>query len=209
MGAQVCKADGSGYDPCECAGTSATTSTSGPTTDPTATTGTSGTTAVDPTTTTGTTGGMACSDPGPEPNEDEQGAVDLGEQPCMDMAQTFNGVLDGDVDVDWFVFHGNWQQCGQVQTDPLVSNTLTASDTVRMCVFVECDQGNNQFMCPMGTMMQMSPDGLPGCCGMGTMEFVLNCQGTGNESANVFVRLDQAPADACVDYSVEYSYNPS
>lgn len=76
-----------------------------------------------------------------------------------------------------------------------------------MCVFADCDESNAEFTCPNGTMSAMSPGGHPGCCGSASMMFVVNCAMNGNESARVYIRLDQAPADACVDYDVDYSYH--
>ena len=77
-----------------------------------------------------------------------------------------------------------------------------------MCAFADCNMGETQFDCGDATGAE-SPEGLPGCCAEGSLSYVVNCGGTGNESARIYVRLDQAPADACVDYSVEYSYQES
>ena len=233
QGAQVCAVDGKSFGACECEGSSgsdsnATSSPTDPSTDPTnvtvdpsngtttdatsttdATTTTDGstTTTTDGSTTDGTTGGVVCDDPGPEPNEVEDDADDLGDQACQAMDGNLVGVLDGDADADWSVFHGlDGMGCGF--NDPLVALTLTASDAVRLCVFADCDNGMPDFNCPMGTMTTDSPDNRPGCCGDGDIVFGFNCAGSPNESADFFVRVDQAPAGACVDYSVEYSFGP-
>lgn len=232
QGAQVCAADGKSFGACECEGSSgsdsnATSSPTDPSTDPTnvtvdpsngtttdatttdATTTTGGsTTTTDGSTTADTTGGGACEDPGFEPNEDVDDAEDLGDQACAAMEGSVNGVLDGDADIDWSVFHSvDSMACGF--NNPVVGLSLTATDAVRMCVFADCDDGNPQFMCPMGTMFTMGPNNTPGCCGDGDMTFGFNCQGTPNESANFFIRLDEAPADACVDYTVVYTFGPA
>ena len=224
QGAQVCAADGDSFGPCECEGSSGSVSnaTTDPTTgnvtsDPTnATTTTDGTTTTtDGTTTTTTTtdgtstststGGNVCEDPGPEPNEDEDTADDLGDQGCGDMDGTITGVLNGDGDIDFSTFHGvDSMACGF--NNPFIGLTLTASDAVRLCVFTDCDNGTPMFMCPQGSMFAMSPSGLPGCCGNGDMQFQFNCSQSQNESADVFVRVDQAPVDACVDYTIGYSW---
>lgn len=226
MAAQVCNPDGKSYGACGCDGGSASdtngmtsgTVTTGVTSDATTGSMTTGPMTTDPMTsgvmttgpmTTGpdTTGGMGgCVDPGPEPNEMANAAVDLGEQTCQDDAKTLMGVLDGDMDVDWFTYHGAWiDQCGQ--TDPTVMSTLTASDSVRMCVFADCDNSNAVFMCGQA-MMVMGPNNTPGCCAMGSISYVVNCAMNPDESAQIYIRLDQAPADSCVDYSIEYSYKP-
>jgi hypothetical protein len=224
-GAQVCAADGKGFEPCVCEGsgsgsdsaTMATTITTDPvttgpdltTTGPDLTTTGPETTGPDSTTTgpDSTTGMGSCEDPGPEPNDEEGDAIDLGDQTCTGEDGNLSGVLNGDTDVDWFRYRGvDGMGCGF--NNPFASHTLTASDNVRMCVFAECDQGDPQFMCPQGSQNDDSPDGRPGCCGMGDLVFNFNCMGSQNETADFYIRLDQAPADSCVDYSVVYSFGP-
>jgi len=231
MGAQVCAADGKSFNACECQGGSASASASDATSSPTEATSDPTNVSGDPTTTTGsestsdgdsttagdsttdgdstTTGVNVCDDPGPEPNEDEASAVDLGDQSCAAPDGDIVGVLDGDADVDWWNFHGlDGQNCGFA--NPFIDLTLSAGDALRLCVFVNCDSGSNNedFNCPMGTMDADSPEGLPGCCGAGNITFALNCSGTQNESAEIFIRVDQAAAGACVDYSVGYDWGP-
>jgi hypothetical protein len=224
MGAQVCAADGNSYGECTCEDGSGgtvsssqgmTTSSTDPTTaGETTTTGEPETTTDATTEPVGSTGGgstgepVECVDSGEEPNEEEMDAIDLGDIGCMDDPESFMGVLSGDADVDWYQYHGVWGfNCGDVDPSPL--HTLTASDNVRMCVFAECDMSMATFECQNGAEAAMSPEGLPGCCDSGDVTFLLNCAMNANESAQMFVRLDQGPADGCVDYSVEYSYQPA
>lgn len=220
-GAQVCAVDGKSFGECTCEGggsesesvsstptTEPPMTTSGPdmTTEPDLTTGAVDMTTGDGTTTSDTTtGDVACEDPGFEPNEEENDAEDLGDNSCPAEPGNLMGVLDGDTDVDWFRFRGvDGMGCGF--GDPEVSHTLTASDAVRLCVFVECDQGQDDFQCPMGTQANDSPDNRPGCCSDGDIVIDLNCSGTMTETADFFIRVDQAPADACVEYSVTFDY---
>lgn len=213
IGAQVCNPDGKSLGPCACEGGSDSeggTTTTGSTTDPvtsTTTTGvdTTGTTSTGSSTGPDTTTGVLCDDPGPEPNDVETEAVDLGDLQCDADAKTLTGVLDGGADVDWFAYHGVYNDCGLFAGDPEPTQLLTAGGTVRMCVFVACDDGTPEFDCQDGATMSVSPDGRPGCCNPGDVSFSLNCAG-GTETARIFIRLDQGPADACTDYSVEYSY---
>jgi hypothetical protein len=222
MGAQECNADGNSYGSCECEGggsnsnsdgtleptstttdgvTTTTTTTEGTTTEETSTTSTS----------TGeetTTGGLTCDDPGPEPNGSEVNAIDLGDQGCGAMAQTVEGVLDGEDDIDWFSYHGVWS--GLCLVGPNTRHTLTASDGVRLCVFVDCDQGEANIDCPNGTTETDSPGGgHPGCCGedVTNLNFNFGCGILTPNDARLFIRVDQAPADACVEYSVAYDYD--
>ncbi|MBK8264509.1 MAG: hypothetical protein IPK80_24600 [Nannocystis sp.] len=218
MGAQVCNPDGNSFGICECAGGSSG-STSGETTGTTGepstgepSTGepsTSDASTSDASTSDATTGQPLCEDPGPEPNEEETAAIDLGMQGCMAMAGALSGVLDGAQDVDWFTYRGSWQQCVQANSDPLAAHVLMADGDLRLCAFARCLQGSTQLECPQGSMQATSPEGWTGCCGAGDLSFELNCGGTSNESADLRLRLDQAPEDACVSYSVQYSYNPS
>lgn len=229
-GAQVCNPDGKGFGPCTCEGggsmsasdastgatttgvgtTAPETTTDGGTTDGSTTDGgttsTTGTTA-DTGSSTGTsttTGGVLCDDPGPEPNEAEDADIDLGNQNCGAQPQTLEGVLDGDGDVDWFSYHGSWQQI--CVFGPNTRHALTASDDVRLCVFADCDMGDPNFDCKDGATMAQSPNGLPGCCNGGDVNYDLDCGFLG-DSARLYIRVDQAPPDACVDYSVEYDFD--
>lgn len=208
MGSQDCNPDGKSYGMCECEGGGSDSNGEG-TLEPTASTTeaattTEGTTTEGDTDATTTTGGPTCDDPGPEPNNSEANAIDLGEQGCGAMAQTVEGVLDGDGDADWFSYYGVWNALCVI--GPNTAHTLTASDDVRLCVFADCDQGTANINCPNGTSEVASPGGHPGCCGDGDVDFNLDCTLL-NDNARVFIRLDQAPADACVEYSVAYNYD--
>ena len=224
MGAQMCAADGDSFEACECEGSSgsvsnATIDPTNPTdsaTDPTNVTLDPGTTTgpidtTGPVDTTGpidtTTGGGVCLGLDAEPNENEAQANEFGDQACAAPDGIIAGALIDDADIDWSVFHSvDSMACGF--ENPFVSLTLTASDSVRLCVFADCDEGMAAFECANGAMDATSPNDLPGCCDNGDITFQFNCSGSPNESAQFFVRVDQAPADACVDYTVGYSFGP-
>lgn len=192
-----------------------TTTTTGPDTTTSTgpdTTDTSSTTSTDTSTSTGpdTTTGPMCVDTGTEPNENEAQSVDLGDQHCKDDAESFTGVLDGSGDVDWFRFFGDFSgwSCNDNDPDPTASITVTADDTLEVCMFADCEGDNETlFTCPNGTTQSLSLENRKGCCGPGSMSFVVNCQDGGDESAMMYVRLQKAPADACVAYKVDYSYH--
>lgn len=192
-----------------------TTTTTDPDTTTTSTTGpdttTSSTTSTDTSTTTGpdTTTGPMCMDTGMEPNENEGEAVDLGDQYCKAQPKSFQGVLDGDGDVDWFRFFGDFSgnQCNDNDNDPIAKVVVTADGPLEVCMYADCDiDGEVNITCPNGTTMTNSPDGRKGCCGAGTMEYVVNCNDGPDESAEMYVRLQKAPVDACLAYKVDYSY---
>ncbi|HEY8376373.1 MAG TPA: hypothetical protein VIK91_07790 [Nannocystis sp.] len=193
--------------------TSTSTSTSGETTgdsttDDSTTTGSSSTTEDASSSASSTTGDEEmCLDPDPEPGNNMQNmAVAAPNAGCNDQqSKKLSGVLNGAADIDWFRFHGD---CNNLITNPSIELSLTADGSLRMCAFVDCDQGDPEFDCPQGTMGANSPMGNhPGCCGMGSFTISnMNCSGTSNESATVFLRFDQAQEDACVSYSLNYKY---
>ncbi|MFY0538172.1 hypothetical protein [Nannocystis pusilla] len=192
-----------------------TTTTTDPDTTTTSTTGpdttTSSTTSTDTSTTTGpdTTTGPVCMDTGVEPNENEGQAHDLGDQYCKDQAKSFEGVLDGDGDIDWFRFFGDFSgmPCNDNDNDPIAKIVVTADGPLEVCMYADCDVGDDvDFSCPNGTMSATSPDGREGCCGAGTMEYTVDCVAGGDESAEMYVRLHKAEVDACLAYKVDYSY---
>jgi len=185
-GAQVCADDGQSFGPCECEGGDDGSGDDGGTTD------------------TGGTGG-SCEDPGPEPNEDEANAVAKPEAGCDGDTGSIVGVLNEDQDADWFSYHGVWT-CGTADALPAV--TLQAADgTLRLCVFAECDQGEADVECQNGDPAT-SPAGFPGCCTEpdGDVLGQLNCTTTEDESALVYVRVDQGGAGVCTGYTLGYSF---
>jgi hypothetical protein len=228
QGVQTCNLEGDAFGPCDCpdptgvsgdaessgessSPTNATVTNPGETTDepPDLTTSTTDDTTTDATTTgpddTTTTGDPpGCEDPDDAP-DDEMDALAVGEINCQAEPQEFPGLLAGASDVDWFFYHGVDMECG-FDDNPQLTHTVDASDNLRLCVFADCDMGTPQFMCQNGAQQNVSPEGLAGCCNDGEVTYTLNCMGTGNESANVYVRLDMADGDACVDYTVTYSY---
>jgi hypothetical protein len=186
------------------------TTTDGTTTDGTThgTTGeeTDGTTTPDET--AGDSEAMGCEDPGPEPNEDKASAVKQADQICNTTPGVLDGVLDGGGDVDWFRYH-TVDETGCGFGTPTSNLVVLADQGVRMCAFVDCDQGNADLKCATTATGMDLPDGLPGCCTTsGALNFDLNCMNSMSESANVYVRLDEASADACVAYNVTYTWGP-
>lgn len=226
-GTRECAADGS-YGACDCPAVTATevttevttgadstdTQTTGPTTSATTTTGetteegTTGTSSGDES--TSTTGMEMCKDDGPEPNESENLPTSQNEQDCSDGQDSFKGTLAGADDIDFHKYFGHFvDNCGGA--DPTVITHLKAQEPMRMCVYYKCTQGGKVvFDCDGEEMDAKSPTSMmPGCCITGKdykMQMVVECEGTGDETFDVFIALDQA-ADACVDYTVEFSYD--
>lgn len=211
QGVQACEPGGQGFGACECPDTSVGTvpgeATSDEPSDATTTaSGDDTSTSGDDTGETGTTSDEppACADPDDAPGL-EADALEVADQGCDDRPKELGGVLAGPADVDWYRYHASGAMgCfGQ----PEAVHNLDASEYLRVCVFVDCDQGAPDFDCDGDAQMNESPDGLPGCCNDGPISFTLNCMGSPQESAQMYVRLDMAGADACIDYAVEYSFD--
>lgn len=119
------------------------------------------------------------------------------------------GVLDGDQDIDWFKYHGDYDSptCGG--SNPTHVYSLTADSAARLCVFADCDMGdgNATVMCSVGqtVMDPMVPGGF-GCCGNDDFTFEFNCDGSDDESSQVYMRLDGAKAESCTHYTVTFDY---
>lgn len=168
--------------------------TAGPSTATTGTTS-SGTTA----SASSSSSGTPCVDDGPEPNNSEATATDLGELgDCVGEA-TVGGVLAGN-DVDWYTYFGTNGVCF---AEPFRS--IVADGTVRICKFVECP--DLELECPEGTTAETSPAGREGCCATTEFELSYDCSGFGgDEDADIFIRLDKPPAFDCVKYTLTYYY---
>lgn len=161
-------------------------------------------------------GGGSCSDPGPEPNDSEVLASPAcGSPPCVagdcdDEGSTgYGGTLApaggviGPGEVDYLKYDGK-DELGLCQVN---ATAKTADSGFRLCLFVSCDAGTKLNGCTQGTVDQ-SPTGIPGCCvtAPGTVEANHDCGGTvtDNDSAHVFLRVDQATA--CTPYAIDYHF---
>jgi hypothetical protein len=147
---------------------------------------------------TGATGGTGatCADTD-EPANDEKSAMNLGAiDDCDGSGSSVDGVLDGKNDVDWFVFWGK-DTLGCI-VDPFASSGVKA----RVCVFADCASAT--VSCSSGTIAA-SPLGRPGCCVSegGQISLSLGCNGI-DDSASIYIRVDQAAQDVCQAYTVDY-----
>lgn len=140
-----------------------------------------------------------------EPNDDEDSAYFLG---MIDDSDSNGGIVSASLhhpgDVDWFSYQGDDDFLSNV--DP--ARELVSSGDVRLCKFLECDNGlaQTEFECPGNSQYAFSPGGRPGCCAMGGIELPdLNCADVTEDNAMVYLRIDE-PDDACVTYSVSYHY---
>jgi hypothetical protein len=164
----------------------------------------------------GGSSGGACNDPGPEPNDSEAlaspacGTAPCEAGDCDDEGSTgFGGPLApatgvvGPGEVDFFKFDGK-DKLGFCKVNP----TLKTEDSgFQLCMFVSCSAGTKLAKCKQGTLTK-SPTGIPGCCTMapGTVEAEHDCgtSFTDNDSAHVFIRVDEATA--CTSYTIDYHF---
>lgn len=150
-------------------------------------------------------GAMVC--PGDlEPGDDaEETATDNGDITDNDnQAFTVSGVLSGADDADWYTYHGK-DTLGYIAEPTL---TFIEGDQ-RMCLFVVCDAGGpalTKLTCPDGSKFALSPMLRPGCCSATSFSISdLNCDGQ-DESATMWVRIDEPTVDECTNYSLKLNF---
>lgn len=136
-----------------------------------------------------------------EPNASEPAAANLGSlDDCAASSFSVPAVLADGADTDFFHFQGDDVFGSGCAVNPSVA--VSSSADARVCVFVECNEGDTELTCPAGTTDAVSPNGRPGCCATGDVpEIDLSCTGFGDDSADVFVRVDQA-AEVCTHYGL-------
>lgn len=159
-------------------------------------------------TSTSSSSGATCvnSDPG-EPNDSEGAAYDFGTIGCDDDDPgMIYGVLAGPDDEDWYTYIGLDENSCLV--NPTHGLTVLAG-TARVCAFFACTGGSGTDVggCPSGTTDAKSPAGRPGCCGSGEFTVDLNCTGTIDDEAAVYLRVDDPTHQAvCTEYAVSFHY---
>lgn len=150
--------------------------------------------------------GEVCAVDGYEPNDSLDAALYLGELDDDADPGSIAGVLDHEDDEDWFSYNGIDTTTITPQVAP--ARTLVADGSLRLCKFLECPDGiaSTEVTCPDNADLAMAPGGQPGCCaGEGFAMPDFNCTGTTDDSAQVFIRIDQGGSQ-CVEYTVTYEY---
>ena len=145
----------------------------------------------------------ACAEhPEGEDNDSEMAAVDIGEVEGCAVGER-EGAVDQD-DEDWFTYHGTVDPKCNMDTSAI----LDADPELEVCMFWECDQGNEQVVC-FGTPEGVSPEGRPGCCGNANNVVFMQreCLGVGDQpDGSVFIQVRGPDEAMCVDYSLAYLF---
>ena len=129
------------------------------------------------------TGGAPCSDAIRRAQRERPSAFDSAHQRDDDAVSSRSGVLADLEDADWFKYKGDDTTFNFV--DP--TREITTQGSLRLCKFVQCDDGNPDVSCPGGTTPEMSPDGRSGCCGSGGFDLGIECSGI-DDNAWVYIR---------------------
>ncbi|MCB9569507.1 MAG: hypothetical protein H6710_20215 [Myxococcales bacterium] len=142
-----------------------------------------------------------------EPNNSEDDAFQLDNITDEDGAgQSFDSILAGDQDVDWFWYRGT--DVAFAYVDPTAM--ADAEMNLRLCVFVSCRVGATPPVDCNNSIDALSPEGLVGCCQTGKEPYVmidLTCdEGGGDDSADVYMRVDRGQPDRCVHYTLDYHF---
>jgi hypothetical protein len=146
---------------------------------------------------------MPCPDAGPdEANNSEVAAHDLGSiTDCDETGGTVQGLIHGPSDIDWYRYKGS--DTPSCVVDP--ASTLLASKPLRLCVYFDCISGTSLVPCSSPTTTATSPDGRSGCCGQSAVSLFPTCV-TGDDSAFVYMSIDDPSGDTCVNYTLSYHF---
>jgi hypothetical protein len=168
---------------------------------PTTSTGPGGPTTNTSTNTSTSTGGLSCNAADAEPNDSESNAIDLGTVDDDDGdGDVVSGILAGVGDTDWYKYYGDDTFPGVAEPE----RSLSSSDPVRLCKFMQCVDGDGSPDCPDGTDAATSPDGREGCCGDTGFTMGIECSGTDDDNM-IYIRV-QTTTNDCVTYSIDYHY---
>ena len=140
-----------------------------------------------------------------EPNDTQVTATQLPAiDDCDSSGSSLTGVASGMGDTDWMHFYGTDSVLCLV--DPTVQIDAPG---LRVCLFVICPEGVTTIeSCGIGTP-DTSPAETPGCCTDTTssMTVQISCGTTGtDDSADVYIRVDQPNGNQCVPYDVSYHF---
>lgn len=153
-----------------------------------------------------TTGLIGCDDVDDPPGL-EQEATHAVDQSCRGSAAQLESILNGAADKDWFTyFISESEACGPGL--PSLNFDLVTSAPLRLCVFIECTETELvEIYCGGSSQAAASPGGRGGCCnssGEG-IDLQMECVRV-PENAQIFIRVDKARNNQCIDYSISYDH---
>jgi hypothetical protein len=157
-------------------------------------------------------GGMdVCPDQGQgEANDTMATATQLAGGTDCDELST-QGTIDGPNDVDWYMYVQSDDEMF-CNVNPARDWAVSGGATIRVCKYVEC-QANNMSPGTVNCNGGSTPDtqgGLDGCCHTEPFDVGIGFTGCSGltDLLNVYTRIDQpdAPADACTDYNLNYTF---
>lgn len=134
-----------------------------------------------------------------EPNNDEGSAQAANDVTCGQLT-----AVEGSTEVedeDYFTFTITDQGDDCPASDGTIA-IVTADQPLEVCMFFSCDAGASSVNCPNADEVT-SPDGLTGCCGIGSVEPDFFCTGVTNDGTGV-LRVGGQETQACVDYELAY-----
>ena len=149
----------------------------------------------------------SCTDIGPgEPNNSLPTAYSLGHISDADFdGSRLCATLSGPSDVDWYTYHGSDYLLSIV--DPWAK--IDSSRRLRLCSYFQCRVGSPHFTCPFPSTPDTGPSGAPGCCSdsqFALPHFYCTTQIGGDDSAQVWIRVDNPGSLACAAYELRYHF---
>lgn len=144
-----------------------------------------------------------CEDYGAEPHDNQETAQSLGKLSDDDAdGGTACGTLRGANDIDWYTFGGD-DAFGNF-VDPFRSLVTQSGEGARLCVYIQCNNQPTSVNCK-GSTPDVAPLGQSGCCDGDVVAPSLNCDGL-DDSAKVWIRVDNPAKLACVPYQLDYHF---
>jgi hypothetical protein len=147
----------------------------------------------------------SCTNVDPEPNGSEAQAVTLPSiDDCDSSGSSVSGTIVGASDVDFFRYAGS-------DTPFCIVDPGAAVDApgLRICEFALCPRGiaDTVAICNAGVPAS-SPAGYPGCCEAtpGQVGMIADCVSTSDDSAEIYLRVDQPGGSLCMPYSIVYHF---
>ena len=141
--------------------------------------------------------------------DDQGGSETLAKQlpatdDCDNNEKIVSGTMNGAVDVDFYKFNVS-DKFGCLFQPHFEAKTAATE----VCVFVSCGSGAATINSCAGGVAATSEIGLKGCCASGPANVTpdWDCPGfTDDDSAQLFVRVRQPSAKACLPYSWSYHF---